>query len=52
MAMLVMETAWDLREGKLVTVDDLQLALSTVLGPEEVDAVDEQAGNTLLAKVG
>ena len=51
-AMLVMETAWDLREGKLVTVDDLQLALSTVLGPEEVDAVDEQAGNTLLAKVG
>jgi len=45
-AMLVMETAYDLREGKLVTSDDLQLALSTVLGPEEADLIDEQVEQT------
>lgn len=43
MAMLVMETAYELREGRLVTLDDLHLALTTVLGPDEADLVEEQA---------
>ena len=48
MAMRVMETAWDLRDGRLVTVDDLQLALTTVLGPDETEEIDEQADHMLM----
>jgi hypothetical protein len=48
MAMRVFEVAWDLRSEKLVTADDLALALATVLGPDEAGLVDEQTGHELL----
>lgn len=49
MAMRVFEVSWDLRTTKVVTIEDLVLALETVLGPEDVQLVDEQAGHELLA---
>jgi hypothetical protein len=48
LAMRVFEVAWDHRRSRLVGLQDLALALSTVLGPDEAELVDEQAGHELL----
>lgn len=48
LATRIFEVAWGLRAGKFVTLDDLALTLTTVLGPDEAELVDEQAGHELL----
>ncbi len=48
LAMRVFEVAWDHRRSRLIGVDDLVLALATVLGPDEAVLVDEQAHHQLL----
>ena len=48
LAMRVFEVAWDLRDGKYVTVNELVLTLPTVISPAEAELADVQTGHELL----
>lgn len=49
-AMLVLDAALDLFKGDRVEMESLQVALTTVLGPDQAELVDEQTEHSLLAR--
>jgi hypothetical protein len=50
LAVMVLETAWDIKDGRIVTIADLVLALTTVLGPDADDLIEEETEHDATAQ--